>query len=196
MSDNERYHALKLVLDEISSIVCVSGQNEFNGQLDTLKFYLQDLKKGKALAISSKLTVPSSNNDEEVVDEIEEEFLPNAVSEEDECENSSSSSSSSSSSNSSSSSLPDILDQIDQPHLNDENAQDYLNFAVQKTNNRCGRGKGTKVKFGNFASRGGMVGNKDPKRPRINEDGSQRPSSGPGSRGGKGGYNKKFKSTE
>jgi hypothetical protein len=186
MSDNERYYALKLVLDEISSIVCVSGQNEFNGQLDTLKFYLQDLKKGKALAISSKLTVPSSNNDEEVVNEIEEEFLPNAVSEEDECESSSSSSCSSSSSNSCSS-LPDILDQIDHPHLNDENAQDYLNFAVLK---------GSKVKFGNFASRGGMVGNKDPKRPRINEDGSQRPSSGPGSRGGKGGYNKKFKSTE
>ena len=39
------------------------------------------------------------------------------------------------------------------PHLNDENAQDYLNFAVLK---------GTKVKFGNFASRGVMVGNKDP----------------------------------
>ena len=39
-----------------------------------------------------------------------------------------------------------------------------------------------------------MVGNKDPKRPRINKDGSQRPSTGPGSRGGRGGYNKKFKS--
>ena len=89
-------------------------------------------------------------------------------------------------------SLPDKPDQIDQPDLNDENAQDYLNFEVQKTNNRSGRGKGTKVKFGNFAARGGMVGNKDPKRPRINEDGSQRPSSGPGSRGGRGGY-KKFK---
>jgi hypothetical protein len=41
-----------------------------------------------------------------------------------------------------------------------------------------------------------MVGNKDPKRPRINEDGSQRPSSGPGSRGGKGGYNKKIKASK
>jgi hypothetical protein len=47
----------------------VSGQNEFNGQLDTLKIYLQDLKKGKAIiAISSKPTVPLPDNDEEVVD--------------------------------------------------------------------------------------------------------------------------------
>jgi hypothetical protein len=62
---------------------------------------------------------------------------------------------------------------------------------VQKNNNRSGRGKGTKVKFGNFAERGRMVGNKDPKLPQINEDG---PSSGPGSRSGGGGYNKTFKS--
>jgi hypothetical protein len=75
-------------------------------------------------------------------------------------------------------------------------AQDYFNFAVLKTNNRCSRGKGTKVKFGNIALRAGMVGNKDPKRPRINEDGSQRPSSGPGSRGGKGEYNKKIKASK
>jgi len=89
-----------------------------------------------------------------------------AVIEEEERENSIISSSSSSGSIS----LPDKPDQIDQPDLNDENAQDYLNFEVQKNNNRSGHGKGTKVKFGNFAARGGMVRNKDPKRPRINED--------------------------
>ena len=37
--------------------------------VDTLKIYLQDLKKGKAIiAISSKPTVPLPDNDEEVVD--------------------------------------------------------------------------------------------------------------------------------
>ena len=52
-----------------------------------------------------------------------------AVIEEEERENSIISSSSSSGSRS----LPDKPDQIDQPDLNDENAQDYLNFEVQKT---------------------------------------------------------------
>jgi hypothetical protein len=50
------------------------------------------------------------------------------------------------------------------------------------------------VKFGNFGPRGGLVGNIDSKRTRNNEDGSQRPSSGPGSRGGRGAYTKKFES--
>ena len=43
------------------------------------------------------------------------------------------------------------------------------------------------LKLGKFGSRGGMVGNKDPKRNRNNEDGSQ-PSSGPESRCGWGAY--------
>ena len=66
-----------------------------------------------------------------------------------------------------------------------------MNFRVVKTNNRVGRGRGTSVKFGRFAARGGVVGSQPkPKKVTQNADGTTRPTRGVGSRGGRGAYKK------
>ena len=67
-------------------------------------------------------------------------------------------------------------------------------FLVEKTLNRRGRGKGTAAPFGYFAARGGIIGNKVKgggvcSNDLLNNSPSKWPSSGPGSRGGKGKLN-------
>ena len=48
-----------------------------------------------------------------------------------------------------------------------------MNFRVVKTNNRVGRGRGTSVKFGRFAARGGVVGSQPkPKKVTQNAEGT------------------------
>jgi hypothetical protein len=148
-TQSEKYNSLKVIFDQISALLCLSGQKEFNRNLAILEKYLVALQLNKSL----------------------EPFDPRNV---------------------------------DDQYLNDGQGNIYpidIDVRVAKTTTRRGRSKGAAAPFGCFATRGGVQGRGKTKssitisKLRSQSD-DARPKRGPGSRGGKGAYNKKLKTHE
>jgi hypothetical protein len=204
LDENQNFNKLKPLLDEISKLLCLSGQNEFDENFSFFQNHLETLRLNKRVYKPKTVQSYSSNVNEENRDfcqDQDDSFDRNEIMNqhqnryenqvESENENQFENDKENQEEN-----LNGSLDFID--HVNsEENRRDgdpSMNqcnklFVVEKTLHRRGRGKGTAAPFGFFAARGGITGNKvkggvcsnD-----LNNSPSKWPSSGPGSRGGKG----------
>jgi hypothetical protein len=232
LDENQKFNKLKPLLDEISKLLCLSGQNEFDENFSFFNKHLETLRLNKRVYKPKTVqSFPSNTNEEnrefdqdqddsfdrnEIMTQYQDSnrYVNQVVSENviqiendkdnqienDQIENDKENQEENAKENQEENSNGN-LDYID--HVNsEENRRDgdpgrnQCNklFLVAKTLNRRGRGKGTAAPFGYFAARGGITGNKVKgggvcSNDLLNNSPSKWPSSGPGSRGGKGKLN-------
>jgi hypothetical protein len=206
---NEKYNALKVVFDQISNLLCLSGQKDFN---DNLAFFVKHLDGLRTNTVAHKppriprphhrvqiaqstittTNIPSTSRRSASPNEMQQaayDYEREQLLEQEQNQN---------------------QDYIDHRMVHDEEARDgdmdnhknNLNteFRVKKVVRRRGRSKGAAAPFGFFATRGGVSGN--PKSVKLRSQSANsnaatsKPKTGPGSRGGRGGYSKKIKPSE